>query len=217
MDTSNNTKLWSDTFYKTISVCENRIITRGRSPQSEQLQKIKDYSRVLCPEIAQNVQLKILPPSVYEKESKQIYYDIGNIDNVFTKKYRHLGREYDKVYTQKKAEFEIFKEDTKVKMDNTKNKIKQANEDRKLRALEKKEAQTQSKLEVKATPVYDSRVNEISNKTKPQADSVKNTVLKKEPFDNNQTFDAIDIKKGKKNNLYGDVQQSRPELRGYYQ
>ena len=217
VDTSNNTKLWSDTFYKTISVCENRIITRGSSPQSEQLQKIKDYSRVLCPEIAQNVQLKILPPSVYEKESKQIYYDIGNIDNVFTKKYRHLGREYDKVYTQKKAEFEIFKEDTKVKMDNTKNKIKQANEDRKLRALEKKEAQTQSKLEVKATPVYDSRVNEISNKTKPQADSVKNTVLKKEPFDNNQTFDAIDIKKGKKNNLYGDVQQSRPELRGYYQ
>ena len=217
VDTSNNTKLWSDTFYKTISVCENRIITRGSSPQSEQLQKIKDYSRVLCPEIAQNVQLKILPPSVYEKESKQIYYDIGNIDNVFTKKYRHLGREYDKVYTQKKAEFEIFKEDTKVKMDNTKTKIKQANEDRKLRALEKKEAQTQSKLEVKATPVYDSRVNEISNKTKPQADSVKNTVLKKEPFDNNQTFDAIDIKKGKKNNLYGDVQQSRPELRGYYQ
>ena len=217
VDTSNNTKLWSDTFYKTISVCENRIITRGSSPQSEQLQKIKDYSRVLCPEIAQNVQLKILPPSVYEKESKQIYYDIGNIDNVFTKNYRHLGREYDKVYTQKKAEFEIFKEDTKVKMDNTKNKIKQANEDRKLRALEKKEAQTQSKLEVKATPVYDSRVNEISNKTKPQADSVKNTVLKKEPFDNNQTFDAIDIKKGKKNNLYGDVQQSRPELRGYYQ
>ena len=217
VDTSNNTKLWSDTFYKTISVCENRIITRGSSPQSEQLQKIKDYSRVLCPEIAQNVQLKILPPSVYEKESKQIYYDIGNIDNVFTKKYRHLGREYDKVYNQKKAEFEIFKEDTKVKMDNTKNKIKQANEDRKLRALEKKEAQTQSKLEVKATPVYDSRVNEISNKTKPQADSVKNTVLKKEPFDNNQTFDAIDIKKGKKNNLYGDVQQSRPELRGYYQ
>ena len=217
VDTSNNTKLWSDTFYKTISVCENRIITRGSSPQSEQLQKIKDYSRVLCPEIAQNVQLKILPPSVYEKESKQIYYDIGNIDNVFTKKYRHLGREYDKVYTQKKAEFEIFKEDTKVKMDNTKTRIKQANEDRKLRALEKKEAQTQSKLEVKATPVYDSRVNEISNKTKPQADSVKNTVLKKEPFDNNQTFDAIDIKKGKKNNLYGDVQQSRPELRGYYQ
>ena len=102
-------------------------------------------------------------------------------------------------------------------MDNTKTRIKQANEDRKLRALEKKEAQTQSKLEVKATPVYDSRVNEISNKTKPQADSVKNTVLKKEPFDNNQTFDAIDIKKGKKNNLYGDVQQSRPELRGYYQ
>ena len=131
----------------------NRIITRGSSPQSEQLQKIKDYSRVLCPEIAQNVQLKVLPASVYEKESKQIYYDIGNIDNVFTKKYRHLGREYDKVYIQKKAEFENFKEDTKVKIDDTKTKMKQANEERKLRAQEKKEAQMQSKLEVKATPV----------------------------------------------------------------
>ena len=39
VDTENNSKLWADTFYKTISVCENRIITRGQSPQTEQLQK----------------------------------------------------------------------------------------------------------------------------------------------------------------------------------
>lgn len=230
VDTSNNKKLWSDTFYKTISVCENRIITRGSSPQSEQLQKIKDYSRVLCPEIAQNVQLKVLPASVYEKESKQIYYDIGNIDNVFTKKYRHLGREYDKVYIQKKAEFENFKEDTKVKIDDTKTKMKQANEERKLRAQEKKEAQMQSKLEVKATPVYNdnSGINGISNKIKSGSESVKNAVFKKETpkvdntkqinyYENTTLPDTIDIKKNKKHNLYGDSQQNRPELRDYYQ
>ncbi len=230
VDTSNNKKLWSDTFYKTISVCENRIITRGSSPQSEQLQKIKDYSRVLCPEIAQNVQLKVLPASVYEKESKQIYYDIGNIDNVFTKKYRHLGREYDKVYIQKKAEFENFKEDTKVKIDDTKTKIKQASEERKLRAQEKKEAQMQSKLEVKATPVYNdnSGINGISNKIKSGSESVKNAVFKKETpkvdntkqinyFENTTLPDSIDIKRNKKHNLYGDSQQNRPELRDYYQ
>lgn len=230
VDTSTNKKLWSDTFYKTISVCENRIITRGSSPQSEQLQKIKDYSRVLCPEIAQNVQLKVLPASVYEKESKQIYYDIGNIDNVFTKKYRHLGREYDKVYIQKKAEFENFKEDTKVKIDDTKTKMKQANEERKLRAQEKKEAQMQSKLEVKATPVYNdnSGINGISNKIKNGSESVKNAVFKKETpkvdntkqinyYENTTLPDTIDIKKNKKHNLYGESQQNRPELRDYYQ
>lgn len=226
VDTSNNTKLWADTYYKTISVCENRIITRGSSPQSEQLQKIKDYSRILCPEIAQNVQLKVLPASVYEKESKQIYYDIGNIDNVFTKKYRHLGKEYDKIYTQKKAEFEIFKEDTKNKIDNAKL-------ERQQRALEKKEAQMQSKLEVKATPVYgkdeESGISGISNKIKTQTESVKNAVFKKKTdtnakdlnninyFDNTSVIDSIDLKKGKKNSLYGQYQQDCPELRDYYQ
>ena len=70
-DTQRGVVLWSNTFYKTISVVENRIITRGPSPQTEQLQKIRDYSRMLCPEIAQNVQKSILPPSVYDKETKQ--------------------------------------------------------------------------------------------------------------------------------------------------
>ena len=64
VDTDNNAKIWSDTFYKTISVCENRIITRGASPQTEQLGKIKDYSRYVCPQIARSVQRNILPASV---------------------------------------------------------------------------------------------------------------------------------------------------------
>ena len=103
VDTENNNKLWADTFYKTISVVENRIITRGYSPQTEQLQKIKDYSRLICPQIAQNVQAKILPPEVYEQETKQIDYSIGNIDNVFTKKYRQYGEGLSNSYSKKKT------------------------------------------------------------------------------------------------------------------
>ena len=114
VDTQKNTKLWSDTFYKTISVCENRIITRGASPQTEQLQKIKDYSRYLSPQIAQNVQTNILPPDILAKESKQVNYDIGNIDNVFTKKYRHIGKETGKIYDQRKADVVEFIDETKV-------------------------------------------------------------------------------------------------------
>ena len=108
--------------------------------------------------------------------------------------------------------------------------MKQANEERKLRAQEKKEAQMQSKLEVKATPVYNdnSGINGISNKIKSGSESVKNAVFKKETpkvdntkqinyYENTTLPDTIDIKKNKKHNLYGDSQQNRPELRDYYQ
>ena len=66
------------------------------------------------------------------KETNQIYFDMGNIDNIFTKKYRHLGKEYDKIYTQKKAECNQY-------ISETKDKIKQANEERKSRQLEKQQ------------------------------------------------------------------------------
>ena len=68
IDTSNNSKVWDDTYYKTISVCENRIITRGPSPQTEQLEKIRDYSRYLCPQIAQHIQASILPADAKESD-----------------------------------------------------------------------------------------------------------------------------------------------------
>ncbi|MCM1004309.1 MAG: hypothetical protein NC408_08220 [Candidatus Gastranaerophilales bacterium] len=208
VDTNNNQKLWSDTYYKTISVCENRIITRGTSPQTEQLSKIKDYSRYVCPQIAENVQKNVLPETVYAKESKQIYYDMGNIDNVFTKKYRHLGKEYDKVYAQRKADYEAFKEDTKVKIEDKKAQIKQSREEKKLK-------QEQAKLEVKATPVYGSGFNEIKNKVQNGASNVKNAVFKKEPVTDTEVIDSIDFKRNKKNTLFGDYDNSRPELRDY--
>lgn len=211
VDTNNNQKLWSDTYYKTISVCENRIITRGPSPQTEQLSKIKDYSRYVCPQIAQNVQANILPEDVFAKESKQIYYDLGNIDNVFTKKYRHLGKEYDKVYVKKKAEYEVFKEDTKVKIEDKKAQFKQAQEERKARKLEKKiEKQNQAKLEVEAKPVG---INEIKNKVQNGANNVKEAIFIKKEAE--PVIEPIEIKRTKKNNLYGDYDVNRPPLRDY--
>lgn len=201
VDTNNNQKLWSDTYHKTISVCENRIITRGTSPQTEQLSKIKDYSRYVCPQIAQNVQQNILPQDVYAKESKQVYYDLGNIDNVFTKKYRHLGKEYDKVYIKKKADYEVFKEDTKVKIEKQKEQIKQAKQER-------QERKNQAKLEVEAKPVG---INEIKNKVQEGANNIKGAIfIKKEP-----EIEPIEIKRTKKNNLYGDYDANRPTLRDY--
>lgn len=215
VDTEKNAKLWADTYYKTISVCENRIITRGASPQTEQLSKIKDYSRYVCPQIAQNVQQTILPPEILAKESNQIYYDMGNIDNVFTKKYRHLGKEYDKVYAQRKADYNEFVADTKDKVNETKEKIKQSNAERKAR---KQQEELRSKMEVKATPVYEEESNfeEISNKIKTKTSEIKNAIFKKESNEiEYPELIKIEIKKKKKNNLYGEFQNNQPELRDY--
>ena len=103
VDVSNHAVLWSNTFYKTISVVESRILTRGPSPQTEQLQKIRDYSRMLCPEIAQNVQTSVLTEAEYAKESYKIYYDMANFDNIFTKKYRRWYKEGQKDYAGLKS------------------------------------------------------------------------------------------------------------------
>lgn len=228
VDANNNQTLWSDTFYKTISVCENRIITRGPSPQTEQLQKIKDYSRLLCPEIAQNVQSNVLPPDVFAKESNQIYYDIGNIDNVFTKKYRRLGKETDKVYNVVKTDINEKNEAAKARRE----------ERRAQKAAEKeqKQLEMQTKLEVEAKPVssgnvtaqpviqpadsaQNSGVNKINQRVKDETENVKNAVFKKTPPAETPKQDSfiidIDLKKGKKYSLYGDTTTSRPELRDY--
>ncbi len=216
VDTEKNVKLWSDTYYKTISVCENRIITRGASPQTEQLSKIKDYSRYVCPQIAQNVQQKVLPPEVFAQESNQIYYDMGNIDNVFTKKYRHLNKEYDKVYAQRKADVLEFTEDSKTKFNEAKEKLKQSNAERKAR---KQQEELRSKLEVKATPVNeddDSLFSDISDKIKEKATGLKNAIFKKESNElEYPELIQIEINKKKKNNLYGEFQTNQPDLRDY--
>ena len=220
VDSEKNTKLWSDTYYKTISVCENRIITRGASPQTEQLQKIKDYSRYISPQIAQNVQQKVLPPEVLANESTKIDYDMGNIDNVFTKKYRHIGKETNKIYQARKADAKEFANDTKEFVIDTSDKVKQTYNDLKSKKMrEKQEKELQSKLEVKATPVYEdeSGFNEITNKIKEKTSDIKNAIFKKDTSNDIQYPELIEIeiKKKKKNNLYGEFNPNKPDLRDY--
>lgn len=207
VDSQTSQKLWSDTYYKTISVVENRIITRGPSPQTEQLGKIKDYSRYICPQIARNVQLNMLPESVLASESKIIEYDIGNIDNVFTKKHRHLSTEYNKIYAQKKEQTSSFIDRQKVK--HNENKIKRA---------ERNAERNRAKLEVQAKQIRsnDSEyMNKINSTVKETPQTVKNTVYKTTSSQNQSLFDDIDIKKTRKNNLYGDYDSDKPYLRDY--
>ncbi len=220
VDTKNNTTLWSNTFYKTISVVENRIITRGPSPQTEQLQKIRDYSRMICPEIAQNVQLKVLPPETFAKENNQIYYDMGNFDNVFTKKYRRWHKEGGKDYAVAKSRVNAKITDTKEKLnetkENTKSKWQQYKEERakqkEEKALQKQQEaeakKLESKLEVKAEPA-NSTIQNV------QEDRIHNINFKKSPLEDQSLYEPIDIQKTKKNNLYGEFDSSRPPLRDY--
>lgn len=218
VDTEKSSKLWADTFYKTISVCENRIITRGASPQTEQLQKIKDYSKYISPQIAQSVQQNVLTPEMLAKDSTQIEYGIGDIDNVFTKKYRHYNKETNKWYQKNKENVKEFANDTKEKAIETTNSLKNSYNARKARKLkEKQEKDFQSKLDVKATPVFENEntnLNDISNKT--NKNNLINAIFKKESNDiKYPELIEIEIKKKKKNNLYGEFQTSQPELRDY--
>ena len=238
VDTSNNTVLWSDTYYKTISSIENRIITRGPSPQTEQLQKIRDYSRSLCPEIAQNVQEKVLPPEVLAEESKKVYYDIGNFDNTFTKKYRRTAKEGKKVYNVAKENVEEAYATTKVVVGETAAKVKDGVTEgvntAKTKVQEeiqkRKEAkELESKLEVKAEPVSDvEETPEVKKKwfslpeikmpqffkSRTQEENIQNINYVVEP-DVYSTYEGIEIQRTKKNNLYGEYDPSRPPLRDY--
>lgn len=207
VDSQNNKKLWSDTYYKTISTVENRILTRGPSPQTEQLSRIKDYSRYICPQIAQNVQLNILPEDVLAHESNVIEYDMGNIDNVFTKKYRHLSKEYDKVYAQKKEQTGDFIGRQKTKYNETKSKWSE-------RQAERQKA----KMEVHAQQVYEEaeRLNRINCTVQEEPSMIKSTVYKINNDKGDQSlFDIIDIKKTRKNRLFEEYDSDKPYLRDY--
>ena len=214
VDTEKNLKLWADTYYKTISVCENRIITRGASPQVEQMGKIKDYSNYVCPQIAQNVQINVLPPEVLAQESVIIDYDMGNIDNVFTKKYRHYAKETDKFYKQRKADVIEFADNAKVKIEEVSatvtEKVQQYNEERNLR----KQNELERKFDENSIPVDEEQtlLRSIKNKTS----EFKDAIFKKEPENlEYPELIEIEINKKKKNNLFGEFQTSQPELRDY--
>lgn len=215
INTENNSKIWADTFYKTISICENRIITRGPSPQTEQLQKIKDYSRYVCPQIARNIQRNILPADLYEKESTQIDYDLGNIDNVFTKKYRHLRKESDKVYKQKKQNYSLFINDQKQKLEELKQNRIENNAIRKDAEYEelKLKLEEAHPIEIENTK---NKIQDISNKKTNTSSDIKNAVYSKNTnmLEYSELIN-IEINKKKKNNLFGNFEEERPDLRNY--
>lgn len=94
VDTDTNMIVWSKTYQKTISTVENRIVPVGYTPQTEQLQRIKDYSVYLAPRVAQSLQDTLLTASQKIAEPNMIHTDYGSIDNVFTKRYRTLRKEF---------------------------------------------------------------------------------------------------------------------------
>ena len=201
VDTEKNTALWSDTYYKTISVVEGRILTRGPSPQTEQLQKIRDYSQMLCPEIAEKVQLSVLSPEDYDSESKKVYYDMGNFDNIFTKKYRRWGKE--------------GKKDCKATINNAKNGLNST----KTTIKEK----TKRNSGCSKCTVWEQQMDVKAEEYKPEQTEVnvietniQNINMKKQTLDDQSLYEPIDIKRTRKNNLYGDYDPQRPPLRDYY-
>ena len=147
----------------------------------------------------------MLPHDVLARESKQIDYNIGNIDNVFTKKYRHLGKEYNKVYAQKKEQTTTFVDKQKTKYNEAKQK-----------RAERKVEQQRTKLEVKAKPVFEeaATLNKINSVDNSSPKNIKNTVYKTNDGDQS-LFDSIDIRKTRKNNLFGDYDPDKPYLRDY--
>lgn len=69
IDVDKEQVLWQETYYKTISSMENRMIAGSFAPATEQLEKIKFYSSyLLSPNIAKTVESNILPPLKPESE-----------------------------------------------------------------------------------------------------------------------------------------------------
>ena len=192
VDTSTNHVLWSNTFYKTISVVESRILTKGPSPQTEQLQKIRDYSRMLCPEIAENVQKSLLNDAEYLAESYKIYYDMANFDNVFTKKYRRWAKEAPKDF------------------DGLKSNVGKAKEKYDLNRAEKQKTKT----EVKAEEYKDTQTTVVNPSVKVKTEN-GTKIIQPLDFEDQSLFDPVYLKRTKKNTLYGDYDPTRPELRDY--
>lgn len=77
IDVDKEQVIWQNTYYKTISSRENRIIAMSFAPATEQLEKIKFYSSyLLSPDIAKMVEISILPPPISIPQSGIV--DISN-------------------------------------------------------------------------------------------------------------------------------------------
>ena len=194
IDVKNNSVLWSNTFYKTISTVENRILTKGPSPQTEQLQKIRDYSRMICPEIAQNVQLSVLTDDEYAKESYKIYYDMANFDNIFTKKYRRW-------YKEGKKDINGVKSNSGKKVNSAKDKYNNSKEKRK--------AKKEAKMQVKAEQYKQTENNKNIKIDKPT------NIIQPLDFEDQSLFEPVNMRRIWRNRLFGEPYSDRPALRDY--
>lgn len=77
IDVDKEQVLWQNTYYKTISSRESRMIAGNFAPATEQLKKIKFYSSyLLSPLIARMVETNILPPPTYTPKGNIV--DISN-------------------------------------------------------------------------------------------------------------------------------------------
>lgn len=109
IDVNKEVILWQNTYYKTISSMENRIIAQNFAPATEQLEKIKSYScNLLSPMIAQTVEAKILPPPILNPQSTGIV----NVSNVQTKEIQVPKLENidfnTKIYVPARQKFEDY-------------------------------------------------------------------------------------------------------------
>lgn len=63
IDVDKEQVIWQNTYYKSISSMENRMIAQNFAPATEQLEKLRLYSTsFLSPTVANIVQAKLLPP-----------------------------------------------------------------------------------------------------------------------------------------------------------
>ena len=88
IDVNKDAAIWSNTYYKTISVVETRMVPVDYVQNTQQLEKIRDYSHSLAPNIAKNIQLCILPAAITSNRDNLIDDGFSVYDNDFTKKYR---------------------------------------------------------------------------------------------------------------------------------
>jgi len=152
IDTDRDTNIWEDTFYKTISSCEARMLANQMGPQTQQLEKIRDYSRMLAPQVAHHVQANVVPASLITRASA-INYGPKDFDNVFTKKYRwykhgakELIRDTDEKYTDHIiSQREKGREPLSDKFRRWKSELKQKNEQIKINRAEQSRLKKEQK------------------------------------------------------------------------
>lgn len=79
IDVEKEQVLWQGTYYKKIGSIENRMIAQNFAPATEQLEKVKFYSTyILCPEIARQIEAKILPAPIILPNDKPVL----NVTNI---------------------------------------------------------------------------------------------------------------------------------------